>query len=116
MELGGVDYFKFLFAMLFVLGLIAALAIAGKKFGLGHRGPVKRGNGRRLRIVEAMPLDAKRRVVLIQRDDREHLILLGSSTEEIIEAGIEPGTSSPSNPAVPVRSAPVLSLEVGSKG
>lgn len=111
MELGGVDYLKFLFAMLFVLGLIAALAIGAKKFGLGHRGPVKRGGGRRLRIIEAMPLDAKRRVILIQRDDQEHLLLLGSTTEAVIETAIQSD-----KPTTPKHPAPVLALEVGSKG
>ena len=48
MEIGSFDYLKFVFALLFVLGLIAALAVVAKRFGLGHRGPVRRGGDQAL--------------------------------------------------------------------
>ena len=110
MEIGSFDYLKFVFALLFVLGLIAALAVVAKRFGLGHRGPVRRGGGKRLTIVEAMPLDAKRRVLLIRRDAHEHLLLLGNSGEQVIETGIVEESGAPT------RTAPVLALEMGAKG
>ena len=41
-----------------------------------HQGrPV--GAGRRVELIERLPLDARRSVALIRRDGREHLILLG---------------------------------------
>lgn len=111
MEIEAVDYLKFVFALLFVLGLIAGLAALGKRFGMGHRGPTGRGKSKRLRIVETMALDAKRRVILISRDDKEHLILLGNSKENVIEGDIDaPDTKRLNSPP-----ATVLALETRTK-
>ena len=85
MELETVSYFKFLLALLFVLGLIGGLGIMAKRAGLGNRGPIVRGKSKRLSIIETMALDPKRRVVLIRCDDSEHLILLGANSEQTIE-------------------------------
>ena len=87
MDFAGVDYIKFLMALIFVLGLIWGLTLAAKHFGVGNRGPVKRGTSKRLSIVEAMALDAKRRVIIVRMDDSEHLLLLGQSGEQIIGTG-----------------------------
>jgi len=74
-------------ALVFVLGLIWGLTLAAKHFGLGNRGPVKRGAAKRLSIIETMALDAKRRIVIVRMDDTEHLLLLGQTGEQIIGAG-----------------------------
>jgi len=92
-------YFRFLLALVFVLALIGALAWAVRRFGL-VRGAVRPSGGpRRIEIVEIAPLDAKRRLALIRRDDTEHLILLGANSELVVESGIDgnaPRTSGPS--------------------
>ena len=88
MEIDSVSYLKFFFALLFVLGLIGGFALLAKKFGMGNRGPMRGGKGKRLSIIETMPLDAKRRVVLIRRDDTDHMLLLGGTTELVIENNI----------------------------
>lgn len=88
MEFASFTYLKFLMALVFVLGLIGVLAVIAKRFGLGNRGPSRRSKEKRLFVVETMPLDAKRRIVLVRRDDREHLILLGTAGELVIEADI----------------------------
>jgi flagellar protein FliO/FliZ len=81
-------YLRFLLALAFVLGLIAALAWAARRFGLGGGFAPMKGRSARLAVVEATMLDAKRRLVLIRRDDREHLLLLGPTGETVVEAGI----------------------------
>ncbi len=88
MEIEAVSYIKFVLALVFVLGLIGGFAILAKRAGLGNRGPVVRGKSKRLSIIESMSLDPKRRVVLIRRDDAEHLVLLGIQNEQIIETGL----------------------------
>lgn len=90
MDLGFGIYFQFLLALIFVLALIGILTVVARRFGLGHRFVV-RGDRRRLGIVEIMPLDAKRRLVLVSRDDTEHLIILGAGSETVVERGIAPG-------------------------
>ncbi|CCQ74112.1 flagellar biosynthetic protein FliO [Magnetospira sp. QH-2] len=97
------EYIQFGAALVFVLGLIGLLALIARKFGMGNKVP-SRGAGRRKRLslVEVMPLDARRRLVLIRRDDRDHLILLGpaNGTDLLIERNIPvQGMSSPPKPA-----------------
>lgn len=84
-------YAKFVLALIFVLGLIGLLAVAARKWGLGlPSAQVRRGQDRRLGIVEVAGLDTKRRLVLIRRDDVEHLIILGHDGETVVETGITP--------------------------
>ena len=85
-----VAYLKFIAALLFVLALIGALAWVARRFGLGLRsGPIT--GVRRLALVEVMVLDARRRLVLVRRDEVEHLLLLGANAECVVETGIAPG-------------------------
>lgn len=85
------DYLRFLLSLLFVLGLILLFAWIARRTGLGFRiGPLTRGRAadRRLHIVEIAPLDVRRKLVLLRRDDREHLVLLGANSDIVIESGI----------------------------
>ena len=89
MEIEVISYLKFLLALLFVIGLIGGLGLLAKRAGLGNRGPIVKGKLKRLSIVETMSLDPKRRLVLVQCDNSEHLILLGTNGEQTIESGSE---------------------------
>jgi flagellar protein FliO/FliZ len=79
---------RYVLSLIFVLALIGLFAWLLRKFGPPSR--LKRGGTRRLSIVEIQPIDARRRLVLVRRDDREHLILLGIGQDLVIEAGIAP--------------------------
>ena len=77
-----------LLALVFVLGLIGGLAILAKRFGFTPRVTKSIPSAkRRLSVVEVLPVDAKRRLVLIRSDDREHLILLGTDSDLVVETG-----------------------------
>jgi flagellar protein FliO/FliZ len=77
-------YFKFVLALLFVLSLIGAAAMVARRFGLGHS--VRRSTPqRRLAVLEVLPLDGKRRLILLRRDEVEHLIVLGPTSETVLE-------------------------------
>jgi flagellar protein FliO/FliZ len=85
------SYFRYLLALVFVVGLILAASYAARKFGLGLPvTPRVRGQGKRLVITEIAALDSRRRLMLVKRDQTEHLILLGLSGETVIESGIQP--------------------------
>ena len=85
------DYTRFILALLFVLGLIGLLAAGIRRFGLGlPQTPIRRGKEKRLSLVEVMPIDAKRRLVLFKRDDVEHLVILGPNAEILVETVSEP--------------------------
>ena len=84
-----VNYIKFILALLFVLSLIGLLALAVRRFGFGvPQIPFKRAAEKRLGMIELMPIDAKRRLVLVRRDDQEHLILIGATSETVVETNI----------------------------
>jgi len=103
MDLG--EYFRFLLALGFVLVLIAGLAALVRRSGFGDRlaiSPSSSGE-RRLALVEVRPLDAKRKLVLLRRDDREHLVLLGAGNDLLIESDIP---APPGKPAAVAPSAP----------
>ncbi|MBL6946499.1 MAG: flagellar biosynthetic protein FliO [Rhodospirillales bacterium] len=88
MDLGYGEYFQFLFALIFVLALIAVLAAVARRYGLGYRTPSRGKKERRLSLVEVIPIDAKRRLALFRRDSVEHLVLLGAGSDLLVERGI----------------------------
>jgi flagellar protein FliO/FliZ len=90
MDINFTDYIRFFLALVFVLGLIAALTIAGRRLGFGFQGQQPRGVSRRLAISESLLIDGKHRLVLIRRDGTEHLILLGAGPDLLVERGIVP--------------------------
>ena len=83
------EYLRFCLALGFVLVLIAILAALVRRSGLGDRLAVAKTTGeRRLDLIEVRPIDSKRKLVLLRRDDREHLVLLGSSQDLLVESDI----------------------------
>lgn len=81
---------RMLFALGLVIGLLFLLAWAIKKFGvqLGLPVTLKKGAAR-LQLVEVTPIDAKHRLVLLRRDDVEHLLLMGGAQPVVIETSIQ---------------------------
>ena len=78
---------RFAFALLFVLALMGGLALVMRKFGDRHG--ITPGQKRRLKISEILPLDSKHKAILLKRDNKEHLIILGANSETLIESDIE---------------------------
>lgn len=83
-----IDYIKFVASLALVLGLMGGLALILKKIGLGNIGIVP-ADKRRLKIVEILPLDARRKALILRRDEKEHLVILGVNGETVIETDIE---------------------------
>jgi flagellar protein FliO/FliZ len=79
------DYFRFALALALVLGLMAALVWAMRRAGIG----VGLAKGRRLSIVEGAMAGPRHRLLLVRRDDVEHLLLLGPSGQTVVESGIK---------------------------
>lgn len=81
---------KFIIAFIFVLLLISLTAwvirtvAAGR---VGFRGGL-RARQDRLAVVDAAHVDAKRRLILVRRDNVEHLILVGGPTDVVVETAI----------------------------
>ena len=84
-------YLRFLLALAAVIGLILALAWALRRFGPGARLLPNSGNPRRLSIQEVTSVDARRRLILLRRDETEYLVLLGPTQDLLLDKGFGPG-------------------------
>jgi len=92
---------RFFLAFLIVLGLIAATAWAVRRFGAGRLGAASlRGRQPRLAVIDYASVDARRRLILVRRDNVEHLLMIGGPTDVVVESAIV-------RAAAPVREAAV---------
>ncbi|MGQ9365878.1 FliO/MopB family protein [Azospirillum sp. A39] len=82
-------YFRFSLALVFVIALFVVLALVLRRLGYGGAMATP-SRQRRLHVVEVLPLDTKRRLVLVRRDDAEHLLLLGSNGDLVVEPAVRP--------------------------
>ena len=83
------SYLRFLAALVLVIALIAGIAWVVRRFGLaGRLSAVAGRSARRLKVIEFMALDPKTRMVLVQRDQTQHLLLLGAAGPVVVERGI----------------------------
>jgi flagellar protein FliO/FliZ len=83
METGYSMYAQAVISLGFVIGLILITA----KIMKAYIDPAATSNKKRISISEAINLDGKNRVLLVRRDDIEHLVIVGTSNL-LIEQGI----------------------------
>lgn len=106
-------YLKFVFALGFVVTMMLLLAHVVRRYGFDRalmraaetpvnpstdngETAVKTGlfgrtrGTRRLAVIEMRAIDARRRLVLVRCDDKEHLLLLGAQSDLVIEHGLTP--------------------------
>src|ERR1700728_4156138 len=80
---------RFFLAFLIVLGLIGVTAWAVRRFGSGGLGGAgTRGRQPRLAVIDHASVDARRRLILVRRDNVEHLLMIGGPTDVVVEANI----------------------------
>lgn len=103
-----VNPLQFVFASFFVLGLLGLLALGlryygARKYGVkphaqwgaqwGAKWPGARfapAAAARLSVVETRYLSPQARLVLVRRDEVEHLLLMSGGNVSVIESGIQP--------------------------
>ncbi len=86
---------RFFIAFVVVFALIGLTAWLIRRFGSGALGGQNsRGRVPRLAVIEAGAVDGRRKLVLIRRDNVEHLIMIGGPTDILVEANIVRGQSS----------------------
>jgi flagellar biogenesis protein FliO len=100
--LGGSGYSILTSAL--ALGAVLVLIVLGlwvlKLFV--NTGTALRPQGRRVQVIEQVQVDAKRKLLVIRRDNVEHLIMTGGPQDLVIEAGI----AAPERAAQPARRPP----------
>jgi len=80
---------RFFLAFLIVLGLIGATAWAVRRFGNSRLGGAGlRGRQPRLAVIDYASVDARRRLILVRRDNVEHLLMIGGPTDVVVEPNI----------------------------
>ncbi len=80
---------KFIVAFVVVLALIGAFAWVVRQFGAGRLGGGNaRGRVPRLGVIDYASVDARRRLILVRRDNVEHLLMIGGPTDVVVEANI----------------------------
>jgi len=72
------DFARAFFALALTLGLVGLAAVGARRFGPEWLVRLQRPKAdRRLAIIESLPLDPARRLVLVRLDGTERLLLLG---------------------------------------
>ncbi len=79
---------RMIMALGFVLLLMGGLVFLLKKLGIAQETKMQTSDKKRLKILESLPLDARRRVVIIQCDEQEHLVILNANGETVIQKNI----------------------------
>ena len=104
----------FIVAFIVVLALIGVAAWLVRRFGGSRLGAnTQRGRMPRLAVIDAAAVDGRRRLVLVRRDNVEHLLMIGGPTDIVVEPNIvraAPGRDQipqRSNAAEPPRLAPM---------
>jgi flagellar protein FliO/FliZ len=92
---------RFFLAFLIVLGLIGATAWAVRRFGAGGLRASPRGRQPRLAVIDFASIDARRRLILVRRDNVEHLLIIGGPTDVVIESNIVRAVAPPRDLAAP---------------
>lgn len=97
---------KFFIAFAVVLALIGITAWVVRRFSANRLGGANaRGRQPRLAVIDAAPVDGRRRLVLIRRDNVEHLLMIGGPTDVVVEQNIVRGAA-PSSTREPTRTEP----------
>jgi len=79
----------FFFAFVAVLALIGLAAWLVRRFAGNRLGAnPNRGRMPRLAVIDAAAVDGRRRLVLVRRDNIEHLLMIGGPTDIVVEPNI----------------------------
>ena len=79
----------FFFAFVAVLALIGVAAWLVRRFASNRLGAnTNRGRMPRLAVIDAAAVDGRRRLVLVRRDNIEHLLMIGGPTDIVVEPNI----------------------------
>jgi flagellar biogenesis protein FliO len=105
----------FIFAFVVVLGLIGLAAWLVRRFASNRLGAnTNRGRMPRLAVIDAAAVDGRRRLVLVRRDNVEHLLMIGGPTDIVVESNIVRATAGrealpqrPTGAEAPPRIAPL---------
>ena len=93
----------FVISFAFVLLLIGAAAWLVRRFGATRIDAAARGRQPRLAVIDSAAVDGRRKLVIIRRDNVEHLLMIGGPSDVVVETNIVRGAAVATRDAPPVR-------------
>jgi flagellar protein FliO/FliZ len=91
------------------LGFVVVLIVLGLwvlKAGMRTTARLGGMRGRRLSIVEQLQIDPRRQLVIVRRDDTEHVLLIGGGQDVVVESNIPADTARKLPSAMPASERP----------
>jgi flagellar protein FliO/FliZ len=79
---------NFVIAFVVVLGLIGAATWLVRRFGATRLEAGARNRQPRLAVLDSAAVDGRRKLVIIRRDNVEHLLMIGGPTDVVVETNI----------------------------
>ncbi len=108
----GATFARLALAVVVVLALLLALRWILARTGAGGTIPFSRNRQQRLAVLDVAAVDSRRRLVLVRRDNVEHLLLIGGPTDLVVEQTIYRGVPVGSLARAPAAPAPVQAQPV----
>ena len=81
-----IDILRYFGALLLVLAMVGGAGLLARRFGVP--GVTKAVSVKRLAVVETLMVGPRQRLIILRRDNVEHLLLSGPDGASIIESGI----------------------------
>jgi flagellar biogenesis protein FliO len=79
---------NFVIAFVVVLALIGAATWLVRRFGAPRTDAGTRNRQPRLAVIDSAAVDGRRKLVIIRRDNVEHLLMVGGPTDVVVETNI----------------------------
>ena len=92
----------FILILLLLIGGGAAFFFR-EELGFGDKITLPKRTPKRTGVIESVKMDAKRKLVLVRRDDVEHLIMTGGPIDIVVETRIARSRASGYKPARPTQ-------------
>jgi hypothetical protein len=102
---------NFVIAFVVVLILIAAAAWLVRRFGAARLDSAARGRQPRLAVIDSAAVDGRRKLVIVRRDNVEHLLMIGGPSDVVVETNIVRAAALPTRDAPAVRNGAAPAID-----
>jgi flagellar protein FliO/FliZ len=88
----GMLFLRAIGSLLIVLGLLGGFAVLLRRYGHKVTGlslPISGTQKSRLSVVESKLIDGRSKLVLVRRDQVEHLLMISATGTSVVETGIK---------------------------
>lgn len=87
-EIDFTQILRLVLSLVFVVSLMGGLALLLKRLGLSTGSPTL-STKRRLNVVETLPLGPRNKAVILECDNKQHLVILGANSDTLIDSDLQ---------------------------